>query len=223
MAWNVLSYLHPGYGAEVLIAFADVFICQVKIRLFRDGDAGVTQYFAEGVDIHSTHQAAFGKVVAQTMGCYGVFDSGTLKIVLEVSLKVADLNRVAAILCRKEIIAFNITVFELNPAPENPFGFGREEDHAVFAPFCDFGTERDALCGQRNIRDKENGTFTQPHTAIKHQHYHGEVPVFGVIGLIQMVNKVPELVIGKIVLCLSVHFQLLYLLHWVLLEKIVPV
>ena len=66
-----LAQLKEGQGGRTLILFADVIIVQIQIGFLGYFYAGMAQYLAQSEHIHSIHQAAFCKVVPQTMR--GVF------------------------------------------------------------------------------------------------------------------------------------------------------
>ena len=66
-----LTQLKEGQGRRTLILLADVIIVQIQIGFLGYFYAGMAQYLAQSEHIHSIHQAAFCKVVPQTMR--GVF------------------------------------------------------------------------------------------------------------------------------------------------------
>ena len=66
-----LTQLKEGQGRRTLILFADIIIVQIQIGFLGYFYAGMAQYLAQSEHIHSIHQAAFCKVVPQTMR--GVF------------------------------------------------------------------------------------------------------------------------------------------------------
>ena len=79
----------------MLISLPQILVGQVEVCLFRHCDAGVTQNAAEGVNIHPIHQAALGEVVPQTVRRDPLVYAAAPQIILEVCLKVADLNVIA--------------------------------------------------------------------------------------------------------------------------------
>ena len=97
----------------VLIAFPNVFIVQIQIRLLRYGYAGMPQQLTQRVNIHAVHQASFGEVIPQTMGCEAFVKTGTDNVFLEVTFKIADHDMAASFPHREHIFAFYITILEL--------------------------------------------------------------------------------------------------------------
>ena len=81
----------------MLIPFPNVFIRQVQIRLLCHSNTRMTKNAAEGENVHPIHQAAFGKVVSQTMRGNLVIQSNTPQIILEVCFKVSNLNVVSCV------------------------------------------------------------------------------------------------------------------------------
>ena len=79
----------------MLVSLPQVLVSEVQIRLFRHCNAGVAQNAAEGVNIHAIHQATLGEVVPQTVGRDPLIYAAAPQIVLEVRLKVTDLNMIA--------------------------------------------------------------------------------------------------------------------------------
>ena len=85
-----LAQLKEGQGGRTLILFADVIIVQIQIGFFGDYYAGVAQYLAQSEHIHAVHQAAFRKVVTQTVWGVLFVQVRAFDILLEVVLKIAD-------------------------------------------------------------------------------------------------------------------------------------
>ena len=79
----------------MLVSLSQILVCQIEICLFSHCDAGVAQNATEGVNIHPIHQAALGEVVPQTVRRDPLVYAAAPQIILEVCLKVADLNVIA--------------------------------------------------------------------------------------------------------------------------------
>lgn len=122
---NMLPY--SCIRAEVLITAAYILFCKIKIRLFSHRYAGMTQQTAQGIYVHSVHQTALCKIIAQTVRRNGIFQSCSSKIFFEVSLEIPHLDASAAILDRKHIITVNVSVFVLKPAPQDALCALREK------------------------------------------------------------------------------------------------
>ena len=175
-----------------MILLADVIIGQIKICLFCDLHAGMTEDFTEGENIHSVHKAPFGKVVPQTMGAIIFIQPRTVDIPLKIGFKVAHADSPAVFLDREQIITFHISVFELEPPPQNGFCFGGEVYSSVFSPLCFFRSEVDTLSGKLQIRNQQGRAFAKPHTAVQHEHNHHIVPMLCEIGLVSLLLIIIE-------------------------------
>ena len=127
-----------GYRAEVLIPLAQVRICKVKVCFFCDRYAGVAQYSAQGIYVHSVHQAALSEVISEAVGRILAFDGNTSQIASEVLFKGAYGDVLAVVFHREAVIAFHISVLVVYPAPQNGFGLGGEKHGSVLAAFCYF-------------------------------------------------------------------------------------
>ena len=82
----------------MLIAFAHIIVIDIKVCLFGDCHAGMTQDFTQGVNIHSIHQATLGKVVPQTMGSVLFIQSRPSDIFTKIAFKIADTDGTAVFL-----------------------------------------------------------------------------------------------------------------------------
>lgn len=111
----------------MLIAFAHIIVIDVKVCLFCDGHAGMSQNLTQGVNIHSVHQASFGKVIPQTMGRVFFVQPCPLNVLAEVTFKVAHADGATVFPDREQIITFHISVLVLQPSPESLLRLGREE------------------------------------------------------------------------------------------------
>ena len=118
------SHIHN--GAEVLITLTYVFVSEIKVGLFGDCYTGMSEYLTQRKNIHSIHQAAFCKIIAQTVRRDFFVDTRTAKILFEISLKRADFNVCTTVLDGEKIVAFDISVFELNPSTQNLLRARRE-------------------------------------------------------------------------------------------------
>ena len=110
---------HIQNGAEVLITLTYVFVSEIKVGLFGDCYTGMSEYLAQRKNIHSIHQAAFCKIIAQAVRRDFFVDTRTAKILFEISLKRADFNVCTTVLDGEKIVAFDISVFELNPSTQD--------------------------------------------------------------------------------------------------------
>ena len=79
----------------MLVSLPQILVSQVEVCLFRHGDAGVAQNAAKGVNVHPIHQTTLGEVVPQTVRRDPLVYAAAPQIILEVCLKVADLNVIA--------------------------------------------------------------------------------------------------------------------------------
>ena len=114
---NVSSHMHN--GTELLITLADILVSEVKVGLFGDCYTGMSEYLTQRKNIHSIHQAAFCKIIAQAVRRDFFVDTRTAKILFEISLKRADFNVCTTVLDGEKIVAFDISVFELNPSTQD--------------------------------------------------------------------------------------------------------
>ena len=110
---------HINNGAELLITLTYVFVSELEVGLFGDCYAGMAKNLAQRKNINSIHQAAFCKIIAQAVGCDFFVDTRTAKILFEISLKRADFNVCTTMLYGEKIVAFDISVFKLNPSTQN--------------------------------------------------------------------------------------------------------
>lgn len=100
-----------------LIAFRNVFVVQIQIRLLCNGHAGMSQESAQSVDVHAIHQTSLGEVIPQTMGRELLIQAGADQVFLEVAFEIAHLNVAASFSDREEIFAVHIAILELQPPP----------------------------------------------------------------------------------------------------------
>ena len=207
----------------LLIPFANVFVVQIQIRLLCNGHAGMSQELAQCVDVHAIHQTSLGEVVPQTMRCELVIQSGTNQILLEVAFKIADLDVAAPFPHREQIIAADITILVLQPPPHNLLSLFREEHRPILSALGDFCPKVDPSSGEFQIFHQEAAAFTQPHSAVQHQHYHYIIPVFGVVGTIHLGEQPPQFIIRQELLCLAIDLQLSDLLHGISLDDVLPI
>ena len=133
------SHIHN--GAEVLITLTYVFVSEIKVGLFGDCYTGMSEYLAQRKNIHSIHKAAFCKIISQTVRRDFFVDTRTAKILFEISLKRADFNVCTTVLYREKIVAFDISVFKLNPSTQNLLRARREIYSPAFSALCN-------LCSQ---------------------------------------------------------------------------
>ena len=75
------------HRTEVLIAPPDIPVGQIQIRFLSDCHAAMAQDVAQGVDVHSGHDAALGKVVSQCMRGYLFLDACSCHVFFEVRFK----------------------------------------------------------------------------------------------------------------------------------------
>ena len=152
----------------MLVAFAYIFVRNVKIRLFCHRDAGMPQYFAQGVNVHSVHQTAFRKVIPQTMRGIILTQSGPINIFLEIAFKITHADRAAVFFHREQIIAFHIAVFVLEPSADSLFRFGGEVNCPLPPPFGFLCPQVNFPSVQVNVRYEQSRTLPPPHTAVQH-------------------------------------------------------
>ena len=119
----------------MLIAFTHIIVIDIKVCLFGDCHAGMTQDFTQGVNIHSIHQATLGKVVPQTMGCVFFIQPRTGNVLPKIAFKIADTDGTAVFLYGELICAFHLAVCVLEPTPQSLFGLGGEKYSSFFPPF----------------------------------------------------------------------------------------
>ena len=91
------SYSGTPLTRKTNISFPEIFISQVQIGLLCDCDAGVTEDAAEGINVHSVHQAALCEIVSEAMGRNAFIQTDASQIALEVRLKVTDLYVVSCV------------------------------------------------------------------------------------------------------------------------------
>ena len=111
------SHIHN--GAEVLITLTYVFVSEIEVGFFGDCYTGMPEYLTQRKNIHSIHQAAFCKIIAQAVRRDFFVDTRTAKILFEIGLKRAYFNVCTTVLDGEKIVAFNISVLELNPSTQN--------------------------------------------------------------------------------------------------------
>ena len=117
---------HIQNGAEVLITLTYVFVSEIKVCLFGDCYTGMSEYLTQRKNVHPVHQAAFCKIIAQAVRRDFFVDTRTAQILFEISLKRADFNVCTTVLYGEKIVAFDISVFELNPSTQNLLRARRE-------------------------------------------------------------------------------------------------
>lgn len=188
-----------------------------------DGDAGMAEDLAQSVDVHAIHQAAFSKVVPQTVRCERFTQSSSPQIVFEIRLEVADLNILSAVLCGEHIIAVNVSVLELKPAPHDSLRLLGEIHCAVFSAFCYLRTQKDLPLCKVQILNQQDRAFAQPHACVEHKNYHRQIPVLRKIGFVELGHQLSEIVIRNEVLCVSVRLELPDLFHRIFLQNIIGV
>ena len=79
-------------GTKILIAVAEIPICQVQVGVLCHCHAAVSQNPAEGVNIHAIHQTSLGKVIPQRMRRVGLVNPSPSQISLEPRFKGMDLQ-----------------------------------------------------------------------------------------------------------------------------------
>ena len=77
---------------EILVSAAKVFIRQIQIRIFGNGNAGVSQNPAERINVHSVHETSFGKIVPQCVRGIFLVDASTFQIAFETGFKGVDFH-----------------------------------------------------------------------------------------------------------------------------------
>ena len=207
----------------LLITLANVFIIQIQIRLLCDGHAGMSQESAQSVDVHAIHQTSLGEVIPQTMGRELVIQTAADQILLEIAFKIADLDVAATLPNGEQVVAIDITILVLQPPPQDGFCLLREEHRPILSALGDFCPKVDPSSGQFQIFNQEAAAFTQPHSAVQHQHNHYIISVFRVVGSIHAGQQPPQFVIREVLFCLAIHTQLANLLHGVSFDEIVPI
>ena len=207
----------------LLITLANVFIVQIQIRLLCNGHAGMSQESAQSVDVHAIHQTSLGEVIPQTMGRELVIQTAADQILLEIAFKIADLDVAATLPNREQVVAIDITILVLQPPPQDGFCLLREEHRPILSALGDFCPKVDPSSGQFQIFHQEAAAFTQPHSAVQHQHYHDIISVFRVVGSIHAGQQPPQFIIREVLFCSAIHTQLANLLHGVSFDEVVPI
>ena len=77
---------------EILVSAAKVFIRQIQIRIFGNGNAGMPQNPTERINVHSVHETSFGKVVPQRVRGVFFVNASTFQIAFETGFKGMDFH-----------------------------------------------------------------------------------------------------------------------------------
>ena len=205
-----------------MVLLADVLVGQIQVRLFCDLYTGMPENFTEGKNIHAVHQASFGEVISQAMGRVLFIQSGTQYVFLEIAFKVTHADGAAVFFDREEVVTLHISVLKLQPPPNDCFCLRGEVYRSVFPAFGFFRSEIDPLPGKFQIRHQYCGAFTEPHSAVQHQHYHDIIPVFGEIGLVELGQKFLQIFVREEDFCLPVILQLPDTFHGILADDVFP-
>lgn len=110
---------HIFNGAEVLITASQIVVIQIQIGFLCHRHIAVSQNSAEGVDVHTVHQTAFGEIIPQSMGRIFLLDTRSSQIPLEIGFKGVHLKGHTRF-TGKEIVSGGIPVFESHPPLEAP-------------------------------------------------------------------------------------------------------
>lgn len=172
-----MSFSHLCHRTKVLVTLPNVIICEVEICFLGHCNTGMSQQTAEGIYIHSVHQTALCKVIAQTVRRNGVFQSRSSEVFFEVSLEIPHLYTSAAILDRKKIITVNVSVFVLKPAPQDALCALREKHCSVLPPLRHLRSQDNLMPRKLYIGYQKAAALAQSHAGIEHQHYHGIIPM----------------------------------------------
>ena len=103
------------HRAEVLIPVPQIPVCQVEVSVLCHGYAAVAKNPTEGINVHTVHQTAFGKVIPQCMWGIGLIDACSAKIFPETGFKGMDFQWEPRLFGEQELSA-GIAIFVPQPA-----------------------------------------------------------------------------------------------------------
>ena len=152
----------------MLITLSQILFRKVQIRLFCDRNTGMTEDFAQRVNVHPVHKTPLCEIVAEAMRGNIHIKPAPPQIALEISLKSGDLYMIPRAFYGEQIIALYIAVFIVQPPSERNFCLCGEIYNAVLSAFRNLRSQKDLPLRHAYICQQQTRALTQPHTTVHH-------------------------------------------------------